>query len=95
VREALFALQGRDHHDWFLELAKACGLEPGQMFMVLFGMWMRHGENETNARTAFEELQWRVDAVALAREHVAIKAPIPGSLAAETEVVIAEISGQL
>jgi hypothetical protein len=61
IREALFALQGRDHHDWFVELAKSYGLEPGQMFMILFRLWMTSGDNEALARKAFEKIQKRID----------------------------------
>lgn len=61
IREALFALQGRDHHDWFVEITKNFGLEPGQMFMILFRLWMASGDNEALARKAFEKIQQRID----------------------------------
>lgn len=61
VKEALFALQGKDHHDWFIDLAKSCGFEPGQMFMVLFRLWMEAGENEIVARKAFDQIQKKID----------------------------------
>jgi hypothetical protein len=94
VREALFALQGRDHHDWFLELGKSCGLEPGQMFMVLFGMWIRHGQNEIIARAAFEELQKRIAAVAPVNESNLTENPVFDVLTVQTEITVAGTAGQ-
>jgi hypothetical protein len=96
VKEALFALQGRDHHDWFIELAKSCGLEAGQMFMILFGLWIRHGQNEELARTAFGQIQNRIDAVASeatisGKEDNSIQHPQTDIEAARSELTIVEI----
>lgn len=75
VREALFALQGRDHHDWFIELARSCGLEPSQMFMILFRLWIANAENENAARTIFDDLQRRIDGVIAGRDNESTDKP--------------------
>jgi hypothetical protein len=60
VRDILFVLQSRDHHDWFLDFAKSCGLEPGQLFMILFRMWLRTAGNEDEAKAVFEDIRSKI-----------------------------------
>jgi len=61
VRDILFVLQARDHHDWFLDFAKSCGLEPGQLFMMFFRCWLRIDGNEEIAREVFQEISLKID----------------------------------
>jgi predicted ATPase len=34
------ALEGKDHHDWYEELARELGLTREQLFSILFGIWI-------------------------------------------------------
>jgi hypothetical protein len=61
VGDSLFALQSRDHHDWFLEFAKSRGLEAGQLFMILFTFWLKAGNNEEEAKTAFDAIRKKIE----------------------------------
>jgi predicted ATPase len=61
VGEILFALQARDHHDWFLDFAVNCGLEAGQLFMIFFRFWLKEASNESAARAAFEDIRRKIE----------------------------------
>jgi hypothetical protein len=61
VSDSLFALQSRDHHDWFSEFAKSRGLEAGQLFMILFNFWLKAGNNEEEAKTAFDAIRKKIE----------------------------------
>lgn len=60
VRDVLFALQARDHHDWFFDFAKSCGLEAGQLFMMFFRCWLRDGSNEEEAAVVFQAIRQKI-----------------------------------
>ena len=57
IRDTLFALQGLDHHDWFLRLSENLGFSPGQMFMLLYRLWIHLEENRASARVSFDALR--------------------------------------
>jgi AAA domain, putative AbiEii toxin, Type IV TA system len=61
VGETLFALESRDHHDWFIEFAKSRGLELGQLFMLLFRFWFQIEDNAREAQSIFEAIRVKVD----------------------------------
>lgn len=52
----LAALGGLNHHDWYEEVCKAIGLTKGQLFPMLFNIWIATGANQANAQEAFSAL---------------------------------------
>lgn len=61
IGDILFALQGSDHHDWFLTLSNRLSLHPGQLFMLLYNVWMQSDENRFAAKTAFDALRAKLE----------------------------------
>jgi hypothetical protein len=56
LSDILFSLNGDDHHDWYEGLAQNLGIQKNQLFMALFSVWMKQGDNALAARKAFQEL---------------------------------------
>lgn len=54
LEEAIFALQGQDHHDWFAALSLELGLTKDRLFSLLFQFWIELDGNEHAARVAWE-----------------------------------------
>jgi hypothetical protein len=50
------SLEGKDHHDWYEELARELGLSRDQLFSHLFSIWIRKPENEEAASDTYKAL---------------------------------------
>lgn len=50
------ALEGKDHHDWYEELARELGLSRDQLFSQLFYIWMQPPENAEAAAATHEAI---------------------------------------
>lgn len=56
VTAILGALEGKDHHDWYRELAAELGLSSDQLFVSLIAIWMQVPGNDLLAFASYESL---------------------------------------
>ena len=54
--EALFQLEGADHHDWYRGLCDNLSLTEEQLFLPLFNMWIARDENAAEAEKSVAEI---------------------------------------
>ncbi|MEG4798900.1 AAA family ATPase [Microcoleus sp. LAD1_D1] len=52
----LSSLEGRDHHDWYNDLARELGLSSDQLFSHLFHIWWHSSQNESLASQAYNDV---------------------------------------
>ena len=50
------SLEGKDHHDWYEELARELGLSRDQLFVALFSIWIAIPGNEAAAQATYSAL---------------------------------------
>lgn len=55
-------LEGADHHDWFEDFAKECGIQKPEAFGLLFRLWIELPGNEAMAIDFVKTFQERIDA---------------------------------
>lgn len=56
VSTIVASLEGKDHHDWYEELARELGLSRDQLFIALFSIWIQIPANEEAAQKTYSAL---------------------------------------
>lgn len=56
VATILSSLEGKDHHDWYEELARELGLSRDQLFSALFSVWLTKPGSEEAAKGTYDSL---------------------------------------
>lgn len=62
IMTVIASLEGKDHHDWYKELAMELGISKDQLFLALFSIWIKVPENEEAAIKTYNAISALVEA---------------------------------